>query len=70
MIEIELSNLLVRFGFLGGAVIVAALVGVVAVGLLAARLAVMQLDMEMMEDRLNDLERAMERRAWEDEHGA
>ncbi len=69
MIEMELSNLLVRFGFLGGAVIVAALAGIVAIGSLAAHLAMMHTDMEMMEERLNDLERAMERRAWENEHG-
>lgn len=70
MIEMELSNLLVRFGFLGGVIIAAALLGIAAICVLAARLAVMRMDMEMMEDRLNDLERVMERRAWEDEHGA
>lgn len=66
MIEMELTKLLVKSGFLGGVVIATVMFGTVAIGLLAAYLAMMRLDMKVMEERLNELERG-ER---EDKHGA
>lgn len=66
MIEMELTKLLVKSGFLGGVVIAAIMFGAVAIGLLAAYLAMMRLDMKVMEERLNELERGEQ----EDKHGA
>lgn len=69
MIEIELSTLLVKFGFIGGFVLATLLFALIAGVLLAARHAEMRFDMELMEERLRDMERkAQEERDREGDH--
>lgn len=68
MMDAELTVGLSRIAFLSGAVLILILVALVGIILIAAKYATLKMDHEELEEKVDEMSRAIEKMQWEKEY--